>query len=293
MDYAFDEGNPEGESLLLFGDDAGCLTCVTFTQPLNSLFAKDEVDNVSVQCIFWPDMAKHEEFAAVAFYPGVHKDGVQGLKYLASNKTVITVSRDPNVSVSIRHIHGKFDAYIFRLSWGVRCFDYGQADSFHLLATGSNDKIVRLWNPVMASRPTAMLTGHRSGINDVRILMSRRLIISYDKGATLKVWDMDNGGCFQTLNLAFPSFELLGKEIDYGRPALYVETASPTTIIATCCEQMAIVTLVESASSHTRTKTLPEQKISPPEDQPEEQTNQDNLGKKAKEEDVEDDEIER
>ena len=60
-----------GESLLLFGDDAGGVTCVTFHQPLNSLFSKDEVD--SVQCLFWPDMAKHAEYATISYSPAAHK----------------------------------------------------------------------------------------------------------------------------------------------------------------------------------------------------------------------------
>ena len=63
MDYHFQEDDPEGESLLVFGDDAGGTCFVTFHQPLNSLFAKDEVDNV--QCLFWPDMQKHAEFADI------------------------------------------------------------------------------------------------------------------------------------------------------------------------------------------------------------------------------------
>ena len=61
IDYSFDEEAPDEESLLLFGDAAGGLTVVHFLQPLNSLFEKDEVD--SVQCLFWPDMQKHEEYA--------------------------------------------------------------------------------------------------------------------------------------------------------------------------------------------------------------------------------------
>lgn len=69
------EDDPEGESLLIFGDDAGGLSIVTFHQPQNSLFLKDEVDNV--QCLFWPDMAKHSEFCSISYSPGLHKDAVQ------------------------------------------------------------------------------------------------------------------------------------------------------------------------------------------------------------------------
>ena len=61
IDYSFDEENPDDESLLMFGDAEGGLTIVHFLRPMDSLFVKDEVD--SVQCLFWPDIKKHEEFA--------------------------------------------------------------------------------------------------------------------------------------------------------------------------------------------------------------------------------------
>ena len=98
------------------------LTIVNFLQPLNSLFEKDEVD--SVQCLFWPDMDKHREYAKIDYLPNLHKDGILGLKYLAKNRTVITISRDPHASLVIRSIKGKFDSYNFKLGWGVRFFDH-------------------------------------------------------------------------------------------------------------------------------------------------------------------------
>ena len=122
IDYSFPDDAPEEEGLLLFGDAAGGLTIVNFLQPLNSLFEKDEVD--SVQCLFWPDMDKHREYAKIDYLPNLHKDGILGLKYLAKNRTVITISRDPQASLVIRSIKGKFDCYNFKLGWGVRCFDH-------------------------------------------------------------------------------------------------------------------------------------------------------------------------
>ena len=42
------------------------------------------------------------------------------------------------------------------------------------------------------------------------------------------------------------SFSLLGKEIEFGKPSLYVgreETASPFVVVATCCENITTVDL--------------------------------------------------
>ena len=65
IDYWFDPKDPDGESLLMFGDDGGSLTIIRFSQPPNSLFKKDEVD--SVQTLFWSNMDKHSEFALVQY----------------------------------------------------------------------------------------------------------------------------------------------------------------------------------------------------------------------------------
>ena len=65
IDYWYDPKDPDGESLLMFGDDGGSLTIIRFSQPPNSLFKKDEVD--SVQTLFWSNMDKHSEFATVQY----------------------------------------------------------------------------------------------------------------------------------------------------------------------------------------------------------------------------------
>lgn len=44
----------------------------------------------------------------------------------------------------------------------------------------------------------------------------------------------------------FFSFSVLGKEIEFGKPSLYVgreETASPFIIVATCCENITTIDL--------------------------------------------------
>ena len=71
------------------------------------------------------------------------------------------------------------------------------------------------------------------------------VIFSYDKKAVLKTWDIDLGYCLQTLPLHFPSFEILGKEIEFGRPALYTETSSEDLILATCCEHFTCIDLTK------------------------------------------------
>lgn len=121
----------------------------------------------------------------------MHTDGINGIRYLSHNKTVVTSSRDPLASIIIMHIANKLDSYIFKLAWGVRCFDLRQ--EVGVLATGSNDMMVRLWNPVVTSRPTSVLGGHKAGIIDIKIYVSKRFVFSYSKDAVIKLWDLGKG----------------------------------------------------------------------------------------------------
>lgn len=121
----------------------------------------------------------------------MHTDGINGIRYLAHNKTVVTSSRDPHASIIIMHIANKLDSYIFKLAWGVRCFDLRQ--EVGVLATGSNDMMVRLWNPVVTSRPTSVLGGHKAGIIDIKLYVSKRFVFSYSKDAVIKLWDLGKG----------------------------------------------------------------------------------------------------
>ena len=72
----------------------------------------------------------------IEYYPRLHTNGILGLRYLKQNNTVITISRDPIKSLVIRQVNGKFDSYVFKLDWGVRCFDHCSSATLSLLATG-------------------------------------------------------------------------------------------------------------------------------------------------------------
>ena len=227
----------------MFGDDGGSLTIIRFSQPPNSLFKKDEVD--SVQTLFWSNMEKHAEFATVQYNQGLHSDGINGLQYLAHNKTVVTSSRDPQGSIIIMHIANKLDSYVFKLAWGVRCFDLRQ--EVGVLATGSNDMMVRLWNPVVTSRPTSVLGGHKAGIIDIKIHVERRFVFSYSKDAVIKAWDLDKANIIQSIGLHFPSFSVLGKEIEFGKPGMYLETGTSDTFLVLCCEHITELRLLDES----------------------------------------------
>ena len=98
-------------------------------------------------------------------------------------------------------------------------------------------------------RPTSVLGGHKAGIIDIKIQVERRFVFSYGKDAVIKLWDLDKATIIQTLGLHFPSFSVLGKEIEFGRPGLYIDTGTPDTVIVICCEHLTELRLLEERYS--------------------------------------------
>ena len=60
---------------------------------------------------------------------------------------------------------------------GINCFDFNK--NLNIIVTGSTDHTVRLWNPYVESKPTALLKGHQTSILDVAIHESAGQIFSY------------------------------------------------------------------------------------------------------------------
>ena len=94
-----------------------------------------------------------------------------------------------------------------------------------------------------------MLGGHKAGIIDIKIHVERRFVFSYGKDAVIKLWDLDKATIIQTIGLHFPSFSVLGKEIEFGRPGMYIETGTPDVILVICCEHMTELRLLEERYS--------------------------------------------
>ena len=65
----------------------------------------------------------------------------------------------------------------------------------------------------------------------------------------VKLWDLDKASIIQTIGLHFPSFSVLGKEIEFGRPGIYIETGTPDTILVICCEHMTELRILEERHS--------------------------------------------
>lgn len=92
-------------------------------------------------------------------------------------------------------------------SQGIKCFHLER--SMHLIVTGSNDCVVRIWNQVVTKQPVVSLYGHKAPIMDVRVIKYMSAIISFSKEGVVKVWDVHDQYCQMTLPIDFPVFAVI------------------------------------------------------------------------------------
>merc|ERR1712130_399621 len=67
--------------------------------------------------------------------------------------------------------------------------------------------------------------------------------------AVMKVWDLDKANIIQSIGLHFPSFSVLGKEIEFGKPGIYLETGTSDTFLVICCEHITELRLLEESQA--------------------------------------------
>jgi WD40 repeat protein len=79
---------------------------------------------------------------------------------------------------------------------GVRCFCLDR--SKQLLATGSNDCVVRLWNPVVTKQPQVSLFGHKAAVVDVLIMRHLGAVFSCSQDG-VSVSDLENVKLYSVL----------------------------------------------------------------------------------------------
>ena len=75
----------------------------------------------------------------------------------------------------------EMDQTVFKVQKGVRTYDL--CTEKNVLVTGGMDRVVRVWNPYLPSRPVARLRGHGAPVFLVKIAMedNRLFTISTDK----------------------------------------------------------------------------------------------------------------
>ncbi|KAL4229841.1 hypothetical protein ACF0H5_010233 [Mactra antiquata] len=124
------------------------------------------------------------------------------------------------------------DQSVFKVYKGVKCFDFSKDKN--IIVTGGMDRIVRLWNPYVSGKPTAMLRGHSAPIFFLFIAEEENRIFSISTDKCIKVWDIQDHTCLLTIR---PKSHKIRGDLQ----AVHYSNISKTVAIAT--DQMAALNL--------------------------------------------------
>ncbi|XP_062514229.1 WD repeat-containing protein on Y chromosome-like [Corticium candelabrum] len=211
--------------LLSFGDGEGCISTFIFYN-ISSCFRlwkkfprSDQVPSVTLD-----QVASSPDSRLVRWK--VHEDWVAELRYFEAIRSVVSCSHDPNSAVVIGSVEGSThvesflrelsnnpagrrnlfqqkrrhydaDQTVFKIYKGAKTFDFSAPHN--TLATGGMDRVLRLWNPYMPSKPVAMLRGHNGPITKLAICEAEARVYTISTDKTVKVWHIQDQTCLTTV----------------------------------------------------------------------------------------------
>ncbi|XP_051867223.1 WD repeat-containing protein 64-like [Pristis pectinata] len=187
--------NP-GEDYILIGDDAGFVNrLIVGTEDLN--LQKSKESNALQSQVLDPHLLRRPILRRK-----LHSEWVLRVKYFPHLNSFVSCSSDSVHSVVLDDIRKLGDCQPIRtlsVPRGVNAFDY--CEKANTFVTGGEDKIVRLWNPNMFSKPKALLIGHNCIITEVVINEADQHIISLSTEGMFRVWDVQTIAVLQVFIL--------------------------------------------------------------------------------------------
>ncbi|XP_061705592.1 uncharacterized protein LOC133516598 [Cydia pomonella] len=179
---------------------------------------------------FWREISSppHTSYISITTWRRVHTRAVRRLGY--SGNVVWSCSHDSDVSVRARHMPGKLDDYVFKVQRGVSCFHVIPA--LHMLATGSADGTVRLWDITQPSPFAKLPSPGRAAVLDVKVIADMEVVVAFCNNCWLHIWDLNEESLLQTIKIKFPFLGVLGKKVEFGAYCIHPGPALKRTVAA-------------------------------------------------------------
>ncbi|XP_072043758.1 LOW QUALITY PROTEIN: cilia- and flagella-associated protein 337-like [Amphiura filiformis] len=238
LSYWYDKKNPSQDSLLLVGDDMGNIHLWYFLKPYDKLFETPFSNKEGVQKIWAQDLHLHQRLVRHVVIPNIHGEMVRKVQYVPETDAILSSSGSYKTSLVHLDISGKRKTYVYKLSKGVECFDYSR--DLNVLVTGSLDHTVRVWNPYLEDKPVAFLIGHMMAVVAVVLNVDYAHVYSFSKDGYIKVWDLRDYTCIQTVLVRFPPLTNAHSP-EYGPVCMYAQ--SNRALIACCGDYIATLRL--------------------------------------------------
>ncbi|XP_022086406.1 WD repeat-containing protein on Y chromosome-like isoform X1 [Acanthaster planci] len=223
------------ECLIMYGDSEGCINIIIINGTGETLRTWKKMPKTEGIASVTLEKVAHSPLTRFVRWK-VHNDWVAELRYYDEIRSIISCSNNESTALVIgcttgsTHVeaqlkeikeHSNFpdaadkkmklaqqnyanakrrleaDQTTFRIHKGVKIFDFCKEKN--LIITGGMDRIVRMWNPYVPSKPTGMLRGHNAPIFALFIAPDENRIYSISQDKTIKVWDIKDQVCMLTI----------------------------------------------------------------------------------------------
>lgn len=194
--HSYDVGQyDDTQDLLIWGDDGGCVNILLLTRRFFvDHVTEDKPAFVDPTILLRKEM--QDKYHLNFQKRRVHNDWVSHVQFYNELNGYISCSSDSVKSLAIGDIERRTVRYL-NVQRGIKYFDFCRRPSF--LVTGGRDKIIRLWNPYVLSKPAGSLVGHNSSIAKIVMNNEHSHIISMSDDKVIKLWNARNLQCLQTL----------------------------------------------------------------------------------------------
>ncbi|CAL8092405.1 unnamed protein product [Orchesella dallaii] len=204
---------------VLIGGVDGSITIIFITDPKNPLGRRKIRGKLHKVLL--------EEIAnmGIVQYYKAHHHPVTDIYYIAERDLILSCSRDKKFSVFVKDVTDNNDSIIVSISKGVNTLAH--CPSLKMIATGSDDFIVRLFSQFILKMPQMELIGHRSAVLSVAFteinFMENAVLLSYSADSELRAWDPMTFICLQSLYPSFPvGSTILCKTPEFSRKSLLI-----------------------------------------------------------------------
>lgn len=197
----FNVAKPSSNNLLIYSTDCGTVNVFTFNEDRMNNFAikrKGLVEHIIIEKD-WPTNKTIKDLGNI-WKRKAHDDWALKTQFIPEIKTLISCSPDPRHSLVVAELdsESKWIYHNCSVNKGVNVF---AVSLFPLsIVTGGTDRNLRIWNPHRLNHPSATFKGHNAPITDISINDNQGQIISISLDKVLKIWEIKNQNCLQTIS---------------------------------------------------------------------------------------------
>lgn len=180
------------EDTILFGDDQGYVNMLTVSS--KDLHMKNSVGKADSQVV----TIEPSKLTYAIQRRKFHDDWVIKIKYFPQLEMFGSCSPSSTCSFILGSIERVVDNSPVRelgVPKGVNCFDY--CTKANVIITAGADKVIRVWHPLIFTRPTGKLLGHLFTIVDIAVNEKDQQLISLSTARVFRVWDIQTLSCLQ------------------------------------------------------------------------------------------------